>query len=66
MLRRVLALRLITAADMATFTAHSQVNPSHSHLETLFATLGSSRVDFMNMIQMSALRFGHSILLPGA
>jgi hypothetical protein len=65
MLRRVLALRLVTASDVTTFTTHSEMNPCRSHLEALLTPFGSSRVDFMNMVEMRTLRLGHQILLHG-
>jgi hypothetical protein len=50
----VLVRRAVAAANVAAFKTEPQVNPSAVHLETLLASIGSARLDVMNLIEMSA------------
>ena len=54
MLRGVLVLRRVAAADMPTGHAQSQMDPFVAHLEALFATLGM-RLHILNLAGVFAV-----------
>ena len=54
MLRGVLVLRGVAAADMATGQAQSQMDPIVAHLKALFATLGM-RLHILNLAGVFAV-----------
>jgi len=54
MLGRVLAGRLVAAADMTAFEAEPQMDPPSAGLETFLAALRRARLDMPDLMKMSA------------
>ena len=55
MLRRVFVGRVVTATDVTTAKAKTQVHPPTACAEALLAPFGCSRFDLANLVEMSAL-----------
>src|SRR5262245_45439306 len=56
MLRRVLAGRVVAAADVAATEAQSKMNPSPVRLEAFLAALWRARLDVADLVEVSAVR----------
>jgi hypothetical protein len=53
-LGRVLAWRLVAAADMPTYEAEPQMDPPTMGLQTFFTALGRPRLHIVDLIEMGA------------
>lgn len=53
----VLADRIVATSDVSARHAETKMYPLHPQLEALFATVGSSRLYFMNLIEVTASVF---------
>jgi hypothetical protein len=62
-LRCVLALGLVAAADVSTGKAHPEMHPARSHFQALLAPVRRPGIDVLNLVEMRALYTGHFLPL---